>query len=348
MKKAIKLAKGIVLVQGSIFIRDLLRKKKSSDSSVRIGVTKEEVLDNLISAIRSGSITLEDIEGWIEEVEGWGRQHVYLYRTTSKLASSRWLRSPAALQRRLTTLGLDSVWNSAATPSYPDTLQLGRVAYDGQCLELSWHKRTDQWRREPDMDHPREVIEGDTYEFRAYRQVLKRALLRLVVYPSARKAGLFIQIPLGDPEHVKAREIAAELGAKLFDWKLLKLASISKAIKSLDQADLNAAQEDNEHGRMQSQNTKFAAGGATVEFDADPAIVVWKRVDAVRQVRRALRAKDFTGQSGKFIVDLKTGAGMNRSVNMSMEGKSKRIYFRSQMTSPEVWLLLDRILKHSK
>ena len=99
---AIKIAKKIIRVQGNLFIKDLLRKKKRAEGRVRIGSTKEEILDNLIDAIRAGYIVRADLDAWTQEVEGWGKQHVYLYRISKKLAEEPFWRSSDTLQKKLT------------------------------------------------------------------------------------------------------------------------------------------------------------------------------------------------------------------------------------------------------
>jgi hypothetical protein len=68
-----KLIRSVVLAQGNIFIRELLRRKK-----LPVGVRKEEFEVNLLKAINNGELSLADVTDWLEEVEGWGDQHVYL------------------------------------------------------------------------------------------------------------------------------------------------------------------------------------------------------------------------------------------------------------------------------
>jgi hypothetical protein len=67
--------------QGSIFIKELLRKKRKVIKQVKICINKEEIISNLISALDNDFISSNDLIEWIREVEGWGKQHVYLYLT---------------------------------------------------------------------------------------------------------------------------------------------------------------------------------------------------------------------------------------------------------------------------
>ena len=75
-----RLAAGIIRAQGNRFVKELLRKK-----NIRIGVNKDDFERHLSEAIESGQLTLEDVETWLNEVEGWGNQHVYLYNISSTL-----------------------------------------------------------------------------------------------------------------------------------------------------------------------------------------------------------------------------------------------------------------------
>ena|SRR6266853_1742774 len=94
-------------------------------------------------------------------------------------------------------------------------------------------------------------------------------------------------------------------------------------------------------------STKFAAKGATVEFDVAPGNDAWKNVPAVRRVRRALDETSFIGDAAKFSVELRYARGLVRTVLVSISGKDKRLYFHSQMTADEIWSVIDQTFSHS-
>src|SRR6185369_4260616 len=101
VRDAIRIAEKIIRVQGNVFIKDLLRTKKRTEARIRIGSTKEDILDNLRDAIRAGFISRGDLESWTQEVEGWGKQHVYLYRVSKKLAAEPYWRSTGDFEKKL-------------------------------------------------------------------------------------------------------------------------------------------------------------------------------------------------------------------------------------------------------
>ena len=75
----LRLVRGIVLAQGNIYIKSLLREK-----GLRIGDTKADFEQNLEQAVADGKITLVDVEEWLDRVEGWGDQHVYLFNLSDR------------------------------------------------------------------------------------------------------------------------------------------------------------------------------------------------------------------------------------------------------------------------
>jgi len=207
-KRAFAIAEQVVMTQGSIFIRELLRKKQHQGSAVAIGSTKQDILESLVQAIKDDVVTEADLDEWVQEIEGWGRQHAYLFHASEKVMSSPALKSSRHLQSALRDSKMAAVWGKQTSLDFPNELVISRVNFDGDRLELGWQQRYDRWRREKSHDPPRQTIEGDTYEFRAYRQELLRSIMRFVLFVKERKAALFVQIPLGDPRHEEARDLA--------------------------------------------------------------------------------------------------------------------------------------------
>jgi len=339
--EALAFAERVVMPQGAIFIRELLRQKRTDRPAIRIGISKEEVKENLRIAIRSGAVTQADLERFISAVEGWGNQHVYLF-DPGPVADLRIWKSVRNVQKALAAIGHNEIWQKTDDPSFPEELVAASASFRDGCFELLWRAKDEHWWRDAARDKPREEIDGDLYEFRAYRQELKRSVMRFVLFPASRKAALFVQIPLGK-RHIQALATARHTLDGLFRFGDMRATDISTAVKVLDTRDLDA-EDAGKHGHMKAQNTKFEAEGATVEFDADPTIGAWKQVTAVRRVRRALRTDAFRGQSGRFVVNLRLGPGLNRDVVMSLNGDAGRIYLQAQLNFREVWTILDQVL----
>lgn len=339
---AIKIAEQLARVQGNVFIKDLLRKKKRTESRIRIGATKDAILENLIEAIQEGYITRTDLDLWVQEVEGWGKQHVYLYRVAKSLADDPLWQSRPAVQRKIKqTLGIELSDIVSARLEYPEDLKISDAEFSGGVLALVWRRRYELWDRDKSKDE-RRTIDGDVYQFRAYRQQLNRAVTRFVVNLKDGLAALFLQIPLADPAHAAARDMVKETVDAIFPWDRLKPVNLSEAIKTIDGQELRSAQAGRD-SQIVAQSTRFAAAGASVAFEADPGNTQWKSVEAVRRVRGALKERDFTGDSATFQVRLRGQEGMSRDVLMSLHAKQRRVYLSARMTASEVWSALGPI-----
>ncbi|HET6840561.1 MAG TPA: hypothetical protein VFK06_02590 [Candidatus Angelobacter sp.] len=94
--RARQLVRTVVLTQGNIFIRELLRRKR-----IPIGITKQNFEANLLEAISVGDLQLVDLIEWLDEVEGWGDQHVYLYHIPSAMTKDPLWNSANTVRQRL-------------------------------------------------------------------------------------------------------------------------------------------------------------------------------------------------------------------------------------------------------
>ena len=130
MKKLKKLASGIILAQGNKFIKELLREKK-----IRMGATKDDFHRNMIEAIEAGKLKLTDFEEWLERVEGWGDQHVYLYKIPEEVINSALWSSEDNVRRKVEeSKKLEKLWNAQTTFEYPKKLKLTGIYYKDKVI----------------------------------------------------------------------------------------------------------------------------------------------------------------------------------------------------------------------
>lgn len=334
--------------QGSIFIKELLRKKRKVSRQIKIGVNKEDTISNLVSALDNQFISSKELIDWIREVEGWGKQHVYLFNyfpsDNNKLSKDK----ENEIVKILKSKNLDNLINSNPSLNFPNELNIDTISINQTLLSITWHQKYDNWQRDESKDIKDQKIDDDLYEFRAYRQDFIRSVVRLNCFLDKNLVAIFIQLPIGNL-HTEALEKVKRFWSDFSGNELFKAVNISKAIKKIDQRDLDTANSrKSSQPLMESENTKFYAKGATVEFQADRTIGAWKNITAVRQVRKALRTKDFIGKSAKFRVKLNIEQDLkDREVKISMDGRKNKIYLFSQMTNSVVWSIIDDIFRNA-
>ena len=208
-----RLAAGIIRAQGNRFIKELLRAK-----GIRIGNNKEDFEGNLTKAIEQGNLRLDDVDDWLELVEGWGNQHVYLYRIAPTLRKD--LTKPKIRQRVLDA-GLGKVWEGETVLAFPDEPRLISISFSDSVLRLVWHECSPGWTPVPEKNYTEE--EGlDTFEYRAWRKVERRAVTRFEAHVDKELAGLFIASPVEGNEHQAAIREAKRVVSQLVDLAVLE------------------------------------------------------------------------------------------------------------------------------
>lgn len=324
----------IILAQGNVFIKELLR-----GAGVRIGATKTDFERNLMRAIDDGVLRQEHIEAWLAEVEGWGDQHIYLFRVPTDLAKHPIWSNPAKLQTKVTAAGFGELWNAPTSFEFPEAQKLTSVKFDGSYLTLTWHQGQSWLVRDKTKDYTEE-IEGDLYEFHAHRRRGERAVMRFELALPLRLAGIFLQTPRGEEEHDTALKEVQRVASTIFDFECLEEYNVSLGIKHLDQLALD--DQKGEYG-IQSSMARLDAPGAYVEFGSTGQ-KSYQDFTPVRDVRKALKPGFFTGYKSDFAFSSAGKNALSRKIRVTLYGKDGRIRVWVQMKAQEVWEIL-RMLK---
>jgi hypothetical protein len=334
-----RLADGIIRDQGNRFIKELLRDKK-----IRIGDTKEDFSTNLNNAIESGELRLTDVAKWLESVEGWGNQHVYLYNISTTLR--RDLTKPRIGQRVEGNAVLKNVWNAPTVLAFPDDPKLTSISFSDSVLRLVWQEASPAWTHVSEKDYSEE--EGlDTYKYEAWRKVERRAITRFEAHLDKGLAGLFIPGPIEGSEHQAAIDEARRVIELLMDLPALERGQldISVVSRNLDQQNLpnNATPKP----VVKTRKSRLTSGGAYVEFAASsPDKAFWEET-AIRNVRNSVRTaqlRAFQGTEGGFIFQAGSDRGdLKRPLRVQLYAKANRIRLWAQMDVDEVWVILGKI-----
>lgn len=324
------LVKSVVLAQGNIFIRELLRRKK-----LQIGATKEDFEANLLQAIDDSSLQLDDVTQWLDEVEGWGDQSVYLYHLPKPIATNAMWRSPDAVRAKLPAAHR-KLWK-AQSLLFPETWELTGISYADRTLTYTWHEEYSTLLRRPKKDRDEE-IDGDLYRFRAYLVRPDRSVMRFVVRADKALAAVFMQIPAEGDAHKKALELIRSATESLIDWGKLSPFNASNTIKNLGQAKL---QDKPSVADVKSRKTRLTTAEAYVEFGTRGDSGDFFDYEPVRDVRWAVEPRSFAGSNAIFGYAARTPTGLERHVTIEIYGEQCRIKLRAQLKASEVWSILD-------
>jgi hypothetical protein len=331
-----RLAAGIIRAQGNRFIKELLRAK-----NIRIGTNKDDFERSLSDAIESGQLTLEDVQNWLNEVEGWGNQHVYLFNISSTLR--RELTLPKIRQKVSADAELAAVWDAPTVLAFPDQPKLTSISFNDGVLRIIWQETSPGLVPVPEKNFV--VEEGlDTYEYHAFRRVEWRAVTRFEAHVNSGLAALFIANPIQGQEHKAAIAEAKRVIAALMPLPLLEKAQCMIPIisRNLDQRNMPTNKVPNP--LVKAQKSRLGSGGAYVEFAANSSEKAYWEEPAIQSVRDSVRAQQlpvFHGMEGVFL--FRDGDGLSRPLRVQLYGKDHRIRLRAEMDAGEVWTILGKL-----
>lgn len=333
-----RLAAGIIRAQGNRFIKELMR-----DHDITLGANKDDFELNLMAAIEAGDLRLADVDVWLDSVEGWGNQHVYLYALTSTMMRN--LTEPK-LRDAVDVAGLGELWNAPTVLEFPDEPDLTSISFIDGSLRLVWQEASPGWTPVPDRDFTEE--EGlDTYEYRAYRSIERRAVTRFEARKDLGLAALFIADPIQGDEHKLAVTEAKDKIGRLMDLSSLNANQLDISVVSRNMDQRNVPSNANPNPAIKTQKARLSSGGSYVEFAANSKDKGYAEENAVRDVRNSIRPQQlaaFQGATGVFV--FQPGAGnpaLGRELRVQLYGSDDRIRLWAQMDVAEVWSILEEI-----
>ena len=343
VEKALSLVRDVILAQNNIYIRELLREH---DVEVTASSTKQELTKLLNDAVQDEVITLGRLTEWMDETEGWGDAHVYLFNVGKKFSTDSMWKKKGDVGKYVcgAAKALAKVWDADTSVEYPSDRTLTGIQYDESARELTcvWHEGTQFLKRESKKDFDRPEADGYHYYYRAYRDAARRNVFRVVFRPDAALAAVFLPGVSSPKEHKLHRPKMLEEIQPVLALDEQRICSMADAIKELDAAAGTKAGAK----EVQARNTRFNIedGAAYVEFasDTDQGYAFY---DPLKKVRKAVPTKDFSGGNATLHFALTPIAGKVRNVQVNLYGDFQRIRMWVHLQREDVWSILTRIRK---
>ena len=190
-----------------------------------------QLRDRLDGYLANNDISVNDLIALLNNIEGWGRQHIYFFRVPDNLIDE-WRDETASIQR-LHEAGLTDIINRQRVLLLPQDIQLCEVQLTADKLRFIWVERRYWEERVSEEDRQ----EGDLI-LRAYRPRTERGVVTFEMDLVSGIAMLMIrQLPSG----TKYSEIRDRFLANLepfLDIRQLQPIRVSPAITPLEQSGL--------------------------------------------------------------------------------------------------------------
>jgi hypothetical protein len=324
-----RLVGSLILAQGNVFIKELLRNKQKTNPKITIGGNKAEFEKNLAAAIDADWITSRDVEDWLALTEGWGGQHVYLYQALPKQPHQD-------LIAKATASRFKGLLNPVQNVSFPNELSLTAIVIDNEKLLLTWHRGSAWFSRAKDKD--RELQDGlDRYELRAYLEHQDRAVVRFEWQFAKGFCGLFVQLAIADPAHAAVKEQV---------WEVLVAIGAVDGPRNPVQLVGSVRKLGSVQGSVE-RGTKWTVAGGYVDIyaDADGGVAA---VGPVARTRQGLDVDDFTLADGQFELPTRNPLpGEAKVLKFAVHGGEGRVRINSQCLKTQVYDLIGEVWRQN-
>lgn len=310
----------IVLAQGNAFIKELLR-----EHGIKIGSTKADFEKNIFEAIDAGQLTREMVETWLLRVEGWGDQHIYLLTQPPTVPFN-------ALQTAIRDSANAALLEVGVSYEFPEALAMTSVRLDHESLAVDWHLGLGGWERAKQRDYKQE-IDGEQYEFRAWRERRDRSVVRFEWRFSQPYCCLFIQLPNEGDLHLRTiQQVFTDLTTLGVIGEPLNRVLLSKAVKASTQDD-----------GVVAHSTRMSAPGGYVELASTNPEAGIRDVEAIRRVRQGVQDSDFGSAEGMLSFSRTKHATLSRDMKATVYGSDGRFRVWVQCQRDDIYVIADLI-----
>jgi hypothetical protein len=340
IKQAQSLVRDVIAPQNAVYLKELLHEL---DVQVKANATKPELEQLLLDAVNEEKLSLTKLTDWIEQTEGWGDEHVYLFDVPKTFCAKPCWKDGDSVRKHVTGVKkLAGFFDANTSFEYPEERTLTGIGFDEAAHELTcvWHQGTRFDKRVPKKDIPPRVEEdGETYFYKAYRQAARRNVARIAFRPGSALAAVFLPGVSEPKTHTEERTaMLAEVG-EILEVDQKRICSMADAIKELDtRANKKGSKT------LSARNTRLNTqdGGAHVEFASDTD-QGYAHYASVLKVRKAVITTEFTGAGAIFHFMLSPIAGKDRDVRVNLYGDFHRIRMWKHLRREDVWAVLAAI-----
>jgi len=254
----------LVVYQGNKFIKELLREIK-----LPIGSTEKEFRINIQKSLDAGKLTERDIEEWLDRVEGWGDQHVYVYRVQVRKNMISKYRDASQFARLMKAASKDKLINRSHVNLMPEKRILTLIQHSGQRIRFVWHESLAWKKRREEKDFDKYDKElGSRIYYQAYLEQWGRGVASFEWRFDLSLMAVFIPRRISEDYEFHRDQIVNTVKGvlkALSDWAPLFIA---KAIFALDDKANAEHPIDPTQRILRSTKTNFETPGGVVVIES--------------------------------------------------------------------------------
>ncbi len=293
--------------------------------------SKPEIEHRLREALKNEAITPGNLAAFLNEVDGWGNQHLYLYKINpSEL--EKWT-TERKFRNRLETAGYLDLADQVLPVYMPDDPVLSSITWDNHRIRFLWVHRRVWEQREAESD---QEVNGDLV-LRAYRRRDARAVNWFELDAASGRAILSIQTLPSGTQYATAREELLDQVRSVFPDSALNPVHLGPAASAMDGDEtIISRQVRLETPRGGDVNLTSSGRGQDIRRDPD-----------LRSVRAMIEGHSVP-KLGNFYIDILRQGDTVQRVHTKLYTKDHRVGLFGQMWEAEVRHVLSLIWSHCR
>jgi hypothetical protein len=312
----------LLLDHKMLFTQEFLRSRELAFSG-----TKSELRNRLVNYLIQGNLVVDDLLGLLNQIEGWGDQHIYLYTAPNKILEM-W-KSENSARALLRKQNLEELFNRPRPIVLPDGIELATVEWRQERVRFIWIERREWEQRIEEQDRE----EGDII-WKAYQRKTARGITTFDIDLISGDAMLLIQkLPSGRGYSQTRDHFKQEL-EPLMDLELFQTVRISKAIKLIEQS-----------GEVRNRELDFrTAKGSQAKFRTAKSDIGTHDDTDLDRAGKALGAS-IAGRFAEYYW-LTENTDLTQEVHIKLYATDHRINIWGEQTEGDVRYVVSRIRKH--
>jgi hypothetical protein len=304
-------------------VRSFLKERELPSSG-----TKKKLRERVEDGLEDGSISRDEIIDLIDRVEGWGNQHIYLYKSADEQIG-RW-DTEAKAAARLRAVGHENLLNARRQLLLPANPTLCTVEWGPERARFVWVERRVWYEHVPDEDY-----QEDDLEYTARRRHQSRGLVTFDWDLTSGHAALLIQrLPKGSNYKEIKRAFSAVLEPLVRISKFQPMAVSGSILKLEKSGEVRRRSVEMVTGR--GGRVKFTSGVRKADAFDDPDL---------KNARNGLGSK-LIGRHANFTWPMPEDK--ERELHVKIYAPDQRLAIFRECTEEEVRHVLCRVRHHSE
>jgi hypothetical protein len=292
--------------------------------------TKDVLRERLLAYLNQEPKNTVVLTEFLNRIEGWGNQHVYLYTAPSEL-SKRW-RSGEYVEGLLRRNRVLSILNRPRPVVLPLSPTLSSIQWTPQRVRFIWNEKREWLERREDADTETVAV---NLVFHAWERKDARGTLAFDWDLQSAEAMLMIQRLPSGTHYSRVRDEMVRWLSSFVDLSAFEVVRVSSAIKPIL-----------ESGEVRERRTRWETTQGGKATFTSPGLDKDIRADATLRAMEAAGRGNIQGSMGNMYWLVRDGSTLDHEFHTFLHRKDQRLAIMGEKIEEEVRYVIGRIRAH--